>query len=425
MNIDQILAKDKSHVWHPFSLRDAALVIDHCDGAYLVTKDGRRLFDGISSWWVNLHGHCHPHIVGAVQKQVAKMEQVIFAGATHQGAVELAERVANMLPEDISRIFYSDNGSTAVEVALKLAVQWWSLQGRPRHKFAALNGGYHGDTVGAMSVTAESPFTAHFKPMLFDTVRIDPPLVGELASDVRARVQKVLTEHPDLAGFIYEPLIQGAGGMQMQDPELLAIVLEEMRNAGVLCIADEVMTGFGRTGTMFASDQVRVKPDLICLSKGLSGGTLPISITACRDEFYESFTGDLGRAFLHGHSFTANPVACAASLASLDLLNEPNCLNAIETICHSHREAVVKLANHPRIKNPRSLGTVLAFEIRSNGQDGYLNAAGAKVIEHFFGRGIFLRPLGNTIYLIPPYCTTPAELDHIYSAMLSLPTEGG
>lgn len=379
------------------------------EGVVITDSNGQSYIDAISSWWVTIHGHAHPYIARKIYEQAQILEQVIFAGFTHEPAVRLAERLLEILPGNFSRIFYSDDGSTSTEVAVKMALQyWWNKGEKKRNKVLALSNGYHGDTFGAMSVSDRSVFTAAFQEKLFDVIFIDPPSSSEVSLNI---------PFEEIACFIYEPLLQGAGGMNMFSAEGLNKILKACHENNIFCIADEVMTGFGRTGKLFASEYMDEKPDIICLSKGLTGGTMAMGVTACTDKIYQAFyEEDKLKTFFHGHSFTANPLACTAALASLDLLQKEECRMQIEKISTMHRQFLNKLKP---VKNPRSLGTILAFEI-DTGKDGYLNNIGREITVMALQKGVYLRPLGNTVYIMPPYCITTEQLQKLYDVILEI-----
>ena len=419
---------DRRHLWHPFTQEKTApppIAIREARGAVLTAEDGRQYLDLISSWWVTLHGHAHPTIAAAIARQAERLEQVIFAGFTHRPAVELARRLAALLPGDLDRVFFSDDGSTAVEVALKLSHQYWRNLGRVRRRFLAFDGGYHGDTVGAMSAGARSGFFDAFSGLLFQVDALPYPetwegddTVEEKEAAALAALDSYLGEHgAETAAMIVEPLIQGAGGMRMCRPEFLRALAKRLRQAGVLLIFDEVMTGFGRTGALFACLKAKVTPDLICLSKGLTGGFLPLSVTVCRNHIYKAFLDEsFGKAFAHGHSFTANPLGCAAALASLDLLEgeeTPRRWSEIEAL---HRRRLTALAAHPKVARARVTGTVAALDFKTD-ETGYSAAVGPRLKDFFLRRGLLIRPLGNVVYLLAPYCITNAELDLAYDAI--------
>ena len=405
-------------------------------GSLLFDDKGRGYIDAISSWWVNIHGHAHPYIAEKIYEQALKLEHVIFTGFTHEPAVLLAERLLKILPGEFSRIFYSDNGSTAVEAAIKMAIQYWRIQetatsqsrhappginpgiaaphSKPRNKILAFRHSYHGDTFGAMSVSDRSVFTAAFRDYLFEVVFIDTPT----ADNYLEIIEQVRQEAGQIACFIYEPLLQAAGGMRIYEAEFLDKLLEAVRSDGILCIADEVLTGFGRTGRLFASEYLQNKSDIICLSKGLTGGTMALGVTACSQRIFDAFlSDDKMNTFFHGHSFTANPLSCSAALASLDLLEAPACRQRIGDISGKHREFAGRIGKHPAVRNARSIGTLIAFEI-STGRDEYMNGISADVTTESMQNGIYLRPLGNTVYIMPPYCISNPELDKIYEFLI-------
>lgn len=407
---------DKRHVWHPYTQARTApdpLPVERAEGAWLITPDGRRVFDAVSSWWVTLHGHAHPHIARAVADQAARLEQVIFAGCAHEPAARLAAELAEVLPGNLERIFFSDNGSTAVEVALKMCMQFWSNRGEERTRFLALEDAYHGDTFGAMSVSARSVFTRAFTPLLFSVGRLPFPDTPEREGAMLEACRAELAAG-NVAGVIVEPLLLGAGGMKVWKPETLAALAALCREFFTPMIADEVLTGFGRTGTMFAVEQAGIVPDVVCLSKGLSGGFLPFAVTACRGEMYEAFLDDdKGKALLHGHSFTANPLGCAAALASLEVFRTEPVFERIAGLHRVHRERLAELSSSSRLENPRRVGTIAALDVRADAP-GYMSNAARDLTAAALENGILLRPLGNTIYLLPPFCTTEQELHTVY-----------
>ena len=414
--------RDRRVIWHPYTQHKGFLppipVVEGKD-SLLFDDRGNSYIDAISSWWVNIHGHAHPYIAEKLYRQALRLEQVIFTGFTHEPAVALAERLLPLLPGDFSRVFYSDNGSTAVEVAIKMAIQYWSNQadvhgaGR-RDKVLAFRHSYHGDTFGAMSVSERSVFTHAFRDYLFEPVFIDTPSpenIEALSAFLRQRGN-------EFACIIYEPLLQAAGGMRLYDPASLDLLLAAVAEQGILCIADEVMTGFGRTGKLFAGEYLRRKADIICLSKGLTGGTMALGVTATTERIFEAFLSDDKRKTLfHGHSFTANPLACTAGLASLDLLLSDACRQGIDRIAARHQGFLETLRSYSIVRNARSLGTVLAFEINT-GADEYINAIGPAITREALEAGIYLRPLGNTVYFMPPYCITEKEMDQVYDFLV-------
>lgn len=406
--------RDQAVIWHPYTQMQTAaapIPIVRGEGVYLIAEDGTRYIDAVSSWWVNIHGHAHPYIAGKVTEQLRTLEHVIFAGFTHPSAVELAERLLQILPGNQKRVFYSDNGSTAVEVALKMCFQYWSNQGRPRTRVLAFHNSYHGDTFGAMAVSARSAFTKPFEQFLFDVEFIDLPN----AENIHQLTDHISTLSPQLSAFIFEPLVQGAGGMNMYEARYLNELLAHCRKEGILTIADEVMTGFGRTGKLFASDHLTEKPDLMCFSKGITGGTMALGLTTCAAKIYDAFlSDDKLKTLFHGHSFTANPVTCSAALASLDLLFQPDTMAGISRIEKQHRQFAASIAGHPKLRTIRQTGTILAMEWETGDNTSYFNSLRDQLYNFFLGEGILLRPLGNIIYIMAPYCITNDELQYIY-----------
>jgi adenosylmethionine---8-amino-7-oxononanoate aminotransferase len=407
---------DRKNIWHPFTPlkgADDPLLITSASGVYLHTNDGRKIIDAVSSWWVNLHGHANPEIAEAISKQARKLEHVIFAGFTHEPAIQLSENLKSILPINQSKIFFSDNGSTAVEVALKMALQYWHNQGVEKKNIIAINGAYHGDTFGAMSVADRSIFTKPFSSHLFDTLFIDFP---DRHNEAHAFEQfQNLTEKDNVAAFIYEPLLQGAAGMRMYRPEFLDQLLALAQSKNIICIADEVLTGFGRTGKMFASDYLKAQPDIIALSKGITGGTMPLGVTCCSQKIVDAFeTDDFMKTFFHGHSYTANPLACAVANASFNILTGKNCQQQIQIIAETQRRFINQLKDHPKIRDARVLGTVLAIELATDEHTSYTSNTRKKIYSYFLQRNILLRPLGNVIYILPPYVITTEQLNQIH-----------
>jgi len=412
--------RDSKVIWHPFTQALSAkppLGIIRAEGCWLYAEDGSKYLDGTASWWVNAHGHANPYIADQIADQANKLEHIIFAGFTHEPAVLLAEKLIERMPGNQKRIFYSDNGSTSVEVALKMAFQYFYNIGEKRNKVIAFQNGYHGDTFGAMSVGARNAFNAPFNQLLFETIYIDSPEKGNEKESVEQLEAAI--KNQDVAAFIFEPLVQGANGMRMYDSETLSELIKCCRNAGILTIADEVFTGFYRTGKLFASNYLSEQADLICLSKTLTGGTLPLGVTAAPEFIYEAFLStDKHKTFFHGHSFTANPLSCRAALASLELLEKPECQQSIEMISHSHLGFFKEIEMHTSILEIRQLGTILAIELKTNEERGYMNPVSEQITEFFLERKIYLRPLGNVIYCTPPYIIKVEELGLIYNAIL-------
>jgi adenosylmethionine-8-amino-7-oxononanoate aminotransferase len=406
---------DHKHLWHPYTQHGTApapMPIVRASGAYLYGLDGRPLFDAISSWWVTLHGHAHPAIAEAIAGQARQLEQVIFAGFTHEPAARLAAELVERLPAGLTRLFLSDNGSTAVEVGLKMAIQYWRNHGERRHLIAALDNAYHGDTFGTMSASARSIFTEPFDDHLFDVARLPDPTEG----DTVGALARLLDERGgELAAVIVEPLLLGVAGMRMWSADTLRQLRALTASAGVLLVADEVLTGFGRTGPLFACGGAGVSPDIICLSKGLTGGFVPLGATVAREEVFASFvSSDRRRTLFHGHSYAANPIACAAARASIALLDDA-CDARRRAIEQAHRDGIRRLAECPSVRRPRVLGTVAALEIEGPGT--YLDPVGPALAAFALAEGVLLRPLGNVVYLLPPYCATSEELGHVYDVI--------
>ncbi len=412
--------KDRNTIWHPFTqmkTADAPIHIESGKGALLFGKDGKQYIDAISSWWVNIHGHAHEYIAEKIAEQAKKLEHVLFAGFTHTPAIELAEGLITILPNHFSKIFYSDNGSTSVEVALKMALQYWHNKNiTHKTKIIAFENAYHGDTFGAMSVSGKSAFNKPFQDHLFEVIHI--PLPNDATINEVKNQLKTLAEEDNIAAFIFEPLIQGAGGMLMYNAEYLDALISIANQNNIICIADEVMTGFGRTGKNFAINYLENQPDIICLSKGITGGFMPLGVTACSHTIYDAFYSDeKEKTFFHGHSYTANPLACAAANASLHLLLNENCTKQINDIAASHSAFANSIRGHSTVKNLRQHGTVIAFEINTPDNTSYFNSVGKEAYRYFIQNGVLLRPLGNVIYIMPPYCITSDELDKVYSVI--------
>jgi adenosylmethionine-8-amino-7-oxononanoate aminotransferase len=411
---------DKQNIWHPFTpLVDGIepLLVESATGVYLHLNDGRKIIDAVSSWWVNLHGHSNPIIASAITEQAKKLEHVIFAGFTHEPAIRLSENLLSILPKNQSKIFFSDNGSTAVEVALKMAIQYWHNQGiKNKTKIIAIDGAYHGDTFGSMSVGERGAFNNAFTPYLFDVEFIDFPTNENEEKILKDFEEKIQTNKVGV--FIYEPLVQGAAGMRMYPAEILEKLISLAQQHHVVCIADEVLTGFGRTGKLFASEYLKVQPDIMAVSKGITGGFMPLGVTSCSEKILNAFKSpEASKTFFHGHSYTANPLACAAANASFSLLMSATCQQNIQLIGQSHLGFISKNKNHDAIKNIRSLGTILSIELQTGEGTSYFSEVRKKIYPFFLERNILLRPLGNVIYILPSYVIKQEELDYIYDAI--------
>lgn len=419
--MDDLINLDRQNIWHPFTSLQAAtdpLLISSAEGIYLHTSDGKKILDGICSWWVNLHGHAHPRIAKAIAEQASTLEHVIFAGFTHKPAIQLSENLLSILPDNQKKIFFSDNGSTAVEVGLKMSFQYWHNQGIKKDKVIAIKGAYHGDTFGSMSVAERGLFTKPFSPYLFETSFIDFP-GKERETEVMSQL-KQLVDRGDVAAFIFEPLVQAAGGMRMYAPAFLDKMIAYAQAHGVICIADEVFTGFGRTGRNFAADHLVMQPDIMAFSKGITGGFLPMGVTSCSEKILNAFDSpELTKTFFHGHSYTANPLACAAANASFELLTEPSCKDNIFKISKMHADFAKKLKGNERVVEARSLGTILAIELVTEEATAYENSIRGKIYPYFLEKNILLRPLGNVLYVLPPYVISEKELNQIYASIES------
>jgi adenosylmethionine-8-amino-7-oxononanoate aminotransferase len=424
-----LLARDRRYVWHPFTqhgTESEPVVISRAKAASLFDADGKEILDLISSWWTCTHGHAHPKINAALAEQAGRFEHVMFAGFTHQPAVDLAEAVVKALPSDLNKVFFSDDGSTSVEVALKIAYQYWRNIGEPRRRMLiAFDGGYHGDTLGAMSLGRGSQLFSPFRDLMCPVMVLPFPasFEGDDAAEEReagalSALGALLIERGDtVAALIIEPLLQGAGGMRPCSPSFLQRLVKRAREARILVIFDEVATGFGRTGTLFAMEQADTVPDLVCLSKGLTAGYMPLAVTVARDRIFEAFLGDgFERALPHGHSFTANPLACAVGLASLALFEEEKTLERIARINTRHRAMLAELAVRPDVTKPRLIGSILAFDVTAAG--GYQSSASRALRDWYIANGLNVRPLGPTVYLMPPYCITEAELTRAYEGVV-------
>jgi adenosylmethionine---8-amino-7-oxononanoate aminotransferase len=424
-----LIDRDGKHLWHPYTqmlTRPDPLPITRGEGVYLFTEDGRKILDGISSWWVNIHGHAHPKLNAALTAQARELEHVVFAGCTHRPAVELAERLAQVIPSGLNRIFYSDNGSTAVEVAIKMALQYWRNRGEPqRQTFVTLHHAYHGDTVGAMSASDDSVFTHAFSPLLFPVVRAHAPYCYRCPLGLRREScqidclsdleEQLKTNGTQVAAVLVEPMLQGAGGMIVWPAEFLAGVRALCDKHSVLMIADEVLTGFGRTGLMFACEYASISPDILCLSKALTAGYLPLGVTAATEAIYEAFlSADRSKTFFHGHSYTANPLACAVAIASLDLFGESDIIGRVGRLEKQLRAGLEPLRTLPRVGDVRVIGGVGVVELKNaelQGDEGYLDQIGPRLTAAFLERGLLLRPLGNVVYFMPPYAITDLETE--------------
>ena len=410
----------KSPVWHPFhqhGLGEDIPLVTHAEGAVLYTVDGRRVIDAISSWWVTTHGHNYPRIMAAVREQTEKLDQLIFAGWTHEPAETLARALVDLMPDGLDHVFYSDSGSTAVEVALKMALGYWHNRGEARHRILVLEHSYHGDTIGAMSVGARGVFNRPYAPLLFDVGTIPFPAADpQLSLDALEKACRA----GDVAAFIVEPLLLGAGGMLTYPPQVLAEMRAICARHGVLFIADEVMTGWGRTGTLLACEQAGVTPDILCLAKGLTGGSMPLAVTMATAPIYDAhYSTDRSKLFFHSSSFTANPIACAAAVANVQIWQEEPVLERVATLADRLGAVLAKLSARPDVVNPRQCGTMIAFDVDVGDDTGYLAEIGPRMRAHFFANDVLIRPLGNTVYTMPPYSISQADIDRVAQVMAS------
>lgn len=417
-------SRDKVSIWHPYTqhgLHPKVHGVVRAKGSYIYDENGNRYIDAFSSWWTTIHGHSHPHIARKVSQQLKTLEHVVFAGFTHKPAVELAERLLKNLPSNQKKIFFSDNGSTAVEVALKMCLQYWYNKGVSRNKIITFKHDYHGDTFGAMSVSERDAFSNPFRKHLFRTIYINEPRKGKERKVLNAFSTLLKRNHRAIAAFIFEPLVQGVAGMIPYDANALNEMIALCKKHKILTIADEVFTGFGRTGKFFATDSLSQKPDIYCLSKGLTGGTMAMGVTSCTVAIYKAFLStDRMKTFFHGHSFTANPVACSAALASLDLMEKKQTWQNIKSINQGHlqfRKSILSGEYSDKIANIYVTGTILSIELQSNQKTSYFDPIRDKAEKYFFERGILIRPLGNIIYVLPPYCISNGDLKYIYATI--------
>ena len=413
-----------SPVWHPFhqhGLEEPIPLVTHAEGAAIYTADGRRIIDAISSWWVTTHGHCHPRIMAAIREQTEWLDQLIFAGWTHQPAEDLATELVRIMPRPLDHVFFSDSGSTSVEVALKMALGYFSNRGEPRHRILVLEHSYHGDTIGGMSVGARGVFNRAYAPLLFDVETIAFPAEGAEQATLDALDRACARR--DAAAFIVEPLILGAGGMLIYSAKVLVQMRAICESHGVLFIADEVMTAWGRTGTLLACAQAGIVPDLLCLSKGLTGGSLPLAVTMATSAIFEAhYSADRALQFFHSSSYTANAIACAAANANLAVWREEPVMERISELTSRQAAGLERLSAHPAIINPRQLGTIIAMDVKAK-EEGYLSELGPRLKAAFTSIDILLRPLGNTVYVMPPYCIKERDLAQIHDAIIAVVDE--
>ena len=411
--------KDSQYLWHPYTQHKTAsapIAITKGKGALLWDENGKEYIDAIASWWVNPYGHSNTFIADAIYKQLTTLEHVLFGGFTHEPAVEVAEKLVTILPNNQQKLFFSDNGSTAVEIAIKVALQYFFNKGEKRTTIIAFENAFHGDTFAAMAASGISLFTDAFQGMFIDVVRIPVPVVGKEQTSCDA-LAKALKNH-DCAGFIFEPLVQGAAGMVMYEPAALDTLIQMCKANNVLTIADEVMTGFGKTGKTFASDYLVEQPDMMCLSKALTGGTIPMAITTFTQEIFDAFYDeDINKALFHGHTFTANPTGCAAALASLELLQTPEMQANLVRVNAKHLAFEKRVQSHPKVVTTRVLGVIFALEIKTESAASYYGNLRNKLYNFFIENGVILRPVGNIVYILPPYVITDEQLEKVYQVV--------
>jgi len=412
-----LIEKDSQYLWHPYTQHKTAtppIAIARGKDALLWDENGKEYIDAIASWWVNPFGHSNQFIADAIYKQLTTLEHVLFGGFTHSPAIEVAEKLMEILPNNQQKIFFSDNGSTSVEVAIKVALQYFFNKGEKRTTIIAFENAFHGDTFAAMAASGISFYTQAFQGMFIDVVRIPVPVKGEEEASYKA-LKDVIASH-NCAGFIFEPLVQGAAGMVMYEPETLDVLIQICKENKVLTIADEVMTGFGKTGKNFACDYIQGQPDMMCLSKALTGGTIPMAITTFTQDLFDAFyDDDINKALFHGHTFTANPTGCAAALASLELLHSVEIQDSIVRVNQRHLAFQKHIENHPRVKTTRVLGTIFALEITIENEESYYGSMRTRLYNFFIEKGVILRPVGNIVYILPPYIITDAQLEKVYA----------
>lgn len=417
--VEKLSQRDKKHLWHPLTqhkMHPNMLAIARAEGAFLYDEDGKEYIDGISSWYTCMYGHCHPYILEKVMEQMQRLDQVVFSGFTHEPAVRLSEELIKILPGNQEKMFFSDNGSTATEIGIKMALQYHFNRGEKRNVLLAFEEGFHGDTFGAMSVSGLSVYNGPFEEFFIEVERIPVP-TSENIDGIVEQLKKRLKNN-DLAGFIYEPLVQGAAAMKMHDADGLDQILALLKEYQVLTIADEVMTGFGKTGKFFASDYLRTKPDIMCLSKALTAGLVPMGLTTCTEEVYGAFySDDIAKGLFHGHTYTANPLACTAALSALELLQTDEVQENISNIVRWHQEFNEEIENHPKVAGTRQLGVIYALDLNVK-MERYGNLRD-RLFKHFMDSGVFLRPLGNTIYILAPFIISKEQMEKIYDAIRS------
>ena len=409
--------RDKKHLWHPLTQHKThpdTIAITKAKGCSLFDENGNQYIDAIASWYTCMYGHCNPYITKRVSEQMQNLDQVVFSGFTHEPAVKLSESLISILPNNQNKIFFSDNGSTAVEIGIKMVLQFHFNKGEKRQTLVAFEDGFHGDTFGAMSVSGLSVYNGPFEDYFIDVKRIPTPN-GKNTTDILTLIKQIHQTTP-IAGFVYEPLVQGAAAMKMHHPDGLNSILKLCKEKTIITVADEVMTGFGKTGKFFASDYLEIKPDIMCLSKALTAGLLPMAITTCAQKIYDAFySDDLKKGLFHGHTYSGNPLACTAAIAGIELLQSKDIQNSMQRIINSHHHFDSKIKLHPKVASTRQLGIIFALDLKIE-MSRYGNLRD-RLFQYFMNQGVFLRPLGNTIYILPPYIISESELEKVYKTI--------
>jgi len=417
MALNSLKQRDKKHLWHPLTqhkLHPENIAITKAKGCVLTDENGNEYIDAIASWYTSMYGHCNDFIIEKVHKQMQQLDQVVFTGFTHEPAIKLSEELMKILPNNQNKIFFSDNGSTAVEIGIKMALQYHFNNDEKRNTLIAFEDGFHGDTFGAMSVSGLSIYNGPFKDFFLDVKRIPTPNTNNQEAILKT-LKNIVKTHK-VAGFVYEPLVQGAAAMKMHNAEGLNLILKFCKDHNIITVADEVMTGFGKTGMHFASDYIETKPDIICLSKALTAGLLPMAITSCTQKIYDAFySDDISKGLFHGHTYSANPLACTAALAGIELLQSEEIQNNIKHIISSHKSFNKHIKNHPKVKSTRQLGIIFALDLNIK-MERYGNLRN-QLFDFFMEKGVFLRPLGNTIYILAPYVITKKQLEKVYQVI--------
>ena len=409
--------RDKKHLWHPLTqhkLHPEAIAITKAKGCVLTDENGNEYIDAIASWYTCMYGHCNEFITNRVSQQMKTLDQVVFSGFTHEPAILLSEELMTILPQNQNKIFFSDNGSTSVEIGIKMALQYHFNKGEKRKVLIAFEDGFHGDTFGAMSVSGLSVYNGPFEDFFLDVKRIPTPNGSN--HDAILESLKEIAKSNTIAGFVYEPLVQGAAAMKMHNAEGLELILKFCKANKIITIADEVMTGFGKTGKYFASDYIHTKPDIMCLSKALTAGLLPMAITSCTQDVYDAFySDDISKGLFHGHTYSANPLACTAAIAGIELLKSKEIQDNIQRVINSHKDFNNRIKNHPKVKSTRQTGIIFALDLNIE-MERYGNLRD-KLFSFFMSNGVFLRPLGNTIYILAPYVISEKQLEKVYKTI--------